>query len=190
MTPDVASTAAPFTLRELRWSDLESLRETYYLLYDERETNPEIGITLFATRPSPADEVAWFAQLYRAVLAGDAVCVVADVDGRSVGSCTVRRAAPTAESEGAHVAELGILVHRDYRGHGVGRALLARALRECEGRFETVFLRVFSVNVRARRLYEEFGFVRTGTLPREIRRGNRYFDAEIMFKHLVAAPNR
>ncbi len=190
MSPDARPVAPPFTVRELRWSDLDALRESYYLLYDERETNPEIGITLFGTRPSMADEVAWFAQLYRAVLAGDAICVVGEVDGRAVGSCTIRRAAPTADSESAHMAELGIMVHRDHRSHGLGRALMARALREAEGHFETVFLRVFSTNVRARRLYEEFGFVRTGTIPREVRRGNRYFDAELMFKHLTPAPNR
>jgi RimJ/RimL family protein N-acetyltransferase len=176
------------SIRELRWSDFDAVRDTYLLLYDEREQNSEIGITLFESRPSYSDEVAWFADLYRRVLAGDALVAVAESDGRSVGQCTVRRVGPTAESEAGHVGELGILVHRDHRGRGIGRALLARVLEACAGKFELVRLSVFATNVRARKLYEEFGFVRVGTLPRAIRRGTAYFDEELMVRPLPRSP--
>jgi RimJ/RimL family protein N-acetyltransferase len=179
---------APVSVRELRWSDFDPIRETYWLLFEEREEQPDIGITLFETRPSYADEVAWFASLYRRVLAGDAIVGVA-VRGESyLGHCTVGRVGPTADSEAAHVGELGILVHRDHRGEGAGRALLANVLARCVGHFEVVRLSVFSTNVRARRLYQEFGFVPVGTVPRAIRRGSTYFDEELMVKKLDRPP--
>ena len=178
------------TVRELRWSDFDPIREMYLLLYEERETNPEIGIHRFHARPSYADEVAWFANLYRAVLAGDAVVSVGVADGVVVGHCTVRRIEPGANSETDHNGVLGIVVHRDYRSRGIGRAILADALRQCEGRFEVVRLSVFATNRRARKLYEEFGFVHVGTFPRHVHRGDRYVDEELMAKVLPGAPNR
>jgi ribosomal protein S18 acetylase RimI-like enzyme len=169
-----------FVVRELRWTDFPSLRELYFLLYEERETNPEIGITLFENRPTDDDEIAWFTGLYRRALSGESVVAVAERDGAVVGSCTVglHGAAPTSES--GHVGVLGILVHRDHRGQGIGRALLSSAIAQSRKKFEIVRLSVFSVNVRARRLYEEFGFRYVGTFPGHVRRGDRYFDEDLM----------
>jgi len=177
-------------VRELRWTDFDPIRETYYRLYDERERNPDLGITLFAHRPSYADEVNWFSTLYRSVLNGDAVVAVAERSAGFAGHCTVRRVGPSPESETAHVGELGILVDEAHRGQGVGRALLDRVLRDCGERFEVVRLSVFATNHRARRLYESFGFVRVGTLPGVIRRGDRYLDEDLMVKSLRPSPNR
>ena len=173
--------------RELRWGDFEDLTEAYYLLYEERETNPDIGIHLFERRPTLADEVSWFASLYRRVLLGDAIVAVGERDGRAVGNCVIGRVGPTADSEQAHQGVLGILVHRDHRGQGVGRAMLARALNEARGKFEVVQLGVLTVNSRARRLYEEFGFRTVGHMPKFMRRAGRYYDDETMVLDLTAA---
>jgi len=178
------------TVRELRWTDFDPIREIYWLLYDEREAHSDVGIHLFDTRPDYADEVTWFANLFRSVAAGDAVVAVGEEDGVVIGHCTVRRFGPGPRSETSHMGELGILVHRDHRGRGIGRALLADVLRQCDGRFDSVRLSVFSTNRRARKLYEEFGFVHVGTVPRVFRRGDRYIDEEIMVRPLSAPPNR
>lgn len=168
-------------VRELRWSDFDDLREAYYLLYDERETSsPSIGITLFHTKPTDASEVEWFSNVYRKVLAGDAVCRVAEVDGHVIGNCIVQRDGPAVGHETGHIGVLGILVHRDHRGAGAGDALLREVLAACRGTFEILFLSVFSVNVRAIALYTRFGFVPVGHLAGTVRRGDRYFDEEFM----------
>jgi RimJ/RimL family protein N-acetyltransferase len=175
-------TAAPpsrsdVVVRSVRWNDFDDLVENYYRLYDERDgSNPSIGITLHRDRPSREDEVAWFAGRYRAVLAGDEIFSVAEVRGRVVGSCSILRQAPLADSENGHVATLGILVHPDHRGTGIGTALLTHALAEARTRFEVVELKVFAINERARRLYERFGFVVTGHHPRAVKRNGRYLD--------------
>jgi len=166
--------------RPFRPSNVDDLREVYYGLYDERDAGEPIGITLFATRPSVEDEAAWFDQQARRAAAGEVIYLVAEVDGHAVGTCTIGRFGPTGASEQAHVGELGILVGRAMRGRGVGTALLGAALAEARSRFEVVYLTVFSVNERARRLYERFGFTVCGHLPRMAKRGDRYFDMERM----------
>ncbi len=171
-------------VRSVRWSDFDDLVETYYALYDERDRGEEIGIGLLAERPSPADEVGWMARSYRRMLDGDLIWSAAEVDGRAVGSCTIDRLGATASSETAHVGTLGILVRRGHRGHGIGSALLAHALDAARAKFGIVRLDVFSTNTRAKQLYERFGFVLSGHVPRLIKRGNRYFDADQMVLEL------
>jgi ribosomal protein S18 acetylase RimI-like enzyme len=174
------SSSAPVTVRELRWSDFDPIRETYLLLYEERETFPDIGIHLFETRPSYADEVGWFADLYRRVIKGDAVVRVAELDGVVVGNCMVGRKGPSATSEIGHVGVLGILVHRDFRGRGAGDALMSATLAACRGVFELVELSVNVTNPRARALYERHGFVPFGRFPGSTKRRGRYVDADLM----------
>jgi RimJ/RimL family protein N-acetyltransferase len=176
--------------RDVRWNDFEDLVEMYYRLYEERERGEPIGISLFAQRPSRSDEVAWFSNLYRQVLSGDAVMAVAEDGGRVVGNCVIQREGPSADSETGHVGVLGIVVQRDHRGKGVGTALLTYALAAARGRFEVIRLAVFVTNVRARRLYERFGFVTAGRIPRAVRRGTEYFDEDEMVLLLPPpAPN-
>ncbi len=172
--------ASGVTVRELRWTDFDDLRETYYRLYDERERGEFHGIHLFRERPTLAAEVTWFADLFRKVLAGDAVVVVAEAEGHAVGSCSVLRAGLAPDAENGHVGVLGILVHRDHRGQGTGTALLREALARCRGTFEVVRLSVFSTNDRAKELYRRFGFRPSGAIPRAIRRGSESIDEELM----------
>jgi RimJ/RimL family protein N-acetyltransferase len=180
MPSAVSSPRTPVTIRELRWTDFDPLREMYLLLYEERETFPDIGIHLFEERPSYADEVKWFSALYQRVLSGDAIVRVAEVDGAVVGNCVVGREGPSPTSEVGHLGVLGILVHRDHRGRGVGDALLRATLAACRGTFDLVYLNVLTVNPRARALYERHGFVLIGVFPAAFRRRGRYLDDQTM----------
>jgi len=178
----------PITVRTFRPEDADDLRMVYYQLYDERDAGEPVGISLFATRPSIDDERQWFERQYAQLQSGELIGLVAEVDGHAVGSCSVARHGPTADSEQGHAAELGILVRRDMRGRGVGTALLEEALRESRAKFEVVFLSVFEFNARAQRLYERFGFTVCGRLPRAVKRGGRYFDLIRMVRFLDEAP--
>ena len=174
-------------VRELRWGDFDDLRETYYRCYDERDAGHPIGITLFTERPSLADEVAWFAGLFRQFAGGESVVVVAEHAGHVIGNCTIGPRGAGRTSESGHVGELGILIHPDHRGQGVGAALLERAIAASRGRFDLIRLSVFATNLRARRLYERFGFLGCGRIPAAIRRGTEYVDEEIMILDLRPA---
>jgi RimJ/RimL family protein N-acetyltransferase len=177
-------------VRSARWGDFDDLRDTYFRLYDERAGGEPIGITLFAERPTLADEVSWFEGHFRRALAGEEIFLVAELDGHVVGSCTIGRVGPGPGSEVSHVGELGILVHLDHRGKGVGTALLERSLYEARSKFEVVFLSVFSVNEVAQRLYRRFGFSVCRHLPRHVKRGGRYFDEERMVLDLSSPPEK
>jgi len=182
------SPASRYSLRPVRWEDFPDLKETYFQLYDERDSGEPIGITLFATRPALSDEVAWFDHFFRRVLDGDEIAWVAEVDGHAVGMCTVDRIGPGPHSEQSHVGELGILVRRAHRGTGLGTALLERALADARTKFELVYLSVFSANERAQRLYHRFGFEVCGRLPRAVKRGGQYEDLVRMVLDFAHAP--
>lgn len=172
---------APVVVRDLAWGDFEGIVRIYFELYDEVRDDPSLGITLFDRRPTMGEEVSWFAALYRSTLEGDAVSAVAEVDGRVVGMCTVRRRGPSQELR--HVGDLGIFVALGSRGQGIGRALMRHVLERCRGKLEFVELSVFASNDRARALYRSLGFRTWGTLPRAIRRAGADIDAE----HMVLA---
>ncbi len=167
-------------VRDARWSDFDDLREMYYHLYEERERGDFVGITLFETRPSLPDEMAWFTGAYGRMLSGELIMTVAEVEGHAVGHCSIGREGALPTAENAHVGVLGILVDARHRGRGIGTALLERSLERARDRFDVVRLSLFSQNVGARRLYERFGFVLSGHVPRHIRRGGTYFDSDEM----------
>jgi len=167
-------------VRPLEWRDFDDLTDVYYLLYEERARGEPIGITLFGERPTRADEVTWFTGLYRDVLAGNTIAMVAERGGHAIGSCIVGRQGARPDAENGHVGVLGLLVHRDHRGIGAGTALLRATLARCHGVFEIVRLTVFATNTGAKRLYAAFGFRDAGRIPRAIRRNGAYFDEDLM----------
>jgi ribosomal protein S18 acetylase RimI-like enzyme len=176
------------TLRDLRWSDFDDLRESYYLLYEERARGDPVGITLFEERPSLEEEAAWFSNLFRRVQTGEFIEVVAEEEGHAVGHCTVGPPAPGVRLENRHVGVLGIIVHRDHRGRGHGTALLTEAIRRARGQFPVLRLEVFADNLGAQRLYQRFGFQRCGSFPYAILRNGRYIGEETMYLNLAAGP--
>ncbi len=70
------------------------------------------------------------------------------------------------ERTAAHRCLLGMGVHRDHRGQGLGARLLDTALSWAGAQgLAWVDLEVLSGNLPARRLYERSGFVQTGEIP-------------------------
>jgi RimJ/RimL family protein N-acetyltransferase len=85
----------------------------------------------------------------------------------------------------AHQGVLGIAVTEDWRGQGVGTALLEMLLQWAADnpRIEKVNLDVFATNQKAIGLYRKMGFVEAGLRPREIKRGpGQYVDVVSMHR--------
>jgi RimJ/RimL family protein N-acetyltransferase len=165
-------------VRDLRPSDFADIVDYYYRFYDEVKENPSFGIVLFRSKPPMSDELAWFSGLYKGVAEGRGVAVVAEIQSHVVGLCEAKEL--RLGSDVSHRAELGISVSREHRGMGVGTALLQETLERCKGKFEIIELSLITTNQVARRLYEKFGFKSFGIRPRSIKRGDAYFDEELM----------
>ncbi|MGK4004399.1 GNAT family N-acetyltransferase [Sorangium sp. So ce1036] len=126
----------------------------------------------------PADASAYAERLERAGLTAtdsSAMCLAAEMDGgRLVGEATLLRLQPRMLR---HVGVVGLGVHPEAQGLGVGRALMgrllewARAHRDADGgRVLRVELQVRSDNARAIALYRSLGFVLEGTRRALVRR--------------------
>ncbi|RPJ02832.1 MAG: GNAT family N-acetyltransferase [Chloroflexi bacterium] len=82
----------------------------------------------------------------------------------------------------AHSAGLGMMVHADYQGRGVGTALMAAAINLAENwlALSRIELTVFTDNAAGVALYRKFGFEIEGTLRDCAFRNGRYVDAYLM----------
>lgn len=82
----------------------------------------------------------------------------------------------------SHVADLGMAVHDDWQGRGVGTALMAAAC-DLADRWLPVLrieLTVYVDNAPALALYAKFGFEREGLLRHYALRDGGYVDAYVM----------
>ena len=88
-----------------------------------------------------------------------------------IGWCDV---SPMTGKGFAHRGRLGMGVHQDFRGQGIGSQLLAQAMKRCrEMGLERIELEVFGSNESAIRFYERAGFVVEG-----VKRKGRKLDGE------------
>jgi len=107
-----------------------------------------------------------------------AVFVAERDDGTIVGRLSVGRDPHPAST---HVADVGLMVARDARRQGVGRALMEAAVDWArETGIRKLELHVFPWNKAAIALYQAFGFEREGYRKRHYRRGNELVDAILM----------
>jgi L-amino acid N-acyltransferase YncA len=140
-----------FEVRPATEADAREMAELMAAVAEERD-----GI---ATEP-PVDveeRAALFARGARSTL-------VAVAGGRIVGMLHV-------ESSRFGSGELGMLVDRDWRGRGVGSALLQAAIDWARGEgLHKLCLEVFPHNAAGIALYRKFGFVDEGRRVRQIRR--------------------
>ncbi len=106
------------------------------------------------------------------------------LDGRLQGIVGCSHPARAKTRHRAHI--WGMYVTPDAAGQGVGRALLAEAVRRTQALpgVEDVVLAVTVGNERARRLYISAGFEPYCVEPRYLKLGDRYFDLEWMILRL------
>ena len=87
----------------------------------------------------------------------DDICFLAEVDGKVAGAVWVRVMEDYGHLEEG-VPSFAISLYKEYRGHGIGTALMNRMLQELEGRgYEKASLAVQKANY-AVRMYQKVGF--------------------------------
>ncbi|QEN87210.1 GNAT family N-acetyltransferase [Labrys sp. KNU-23] len=156
------------------------------------------GLSIRATRLEDVDAITALANLpgYRAGtlrlpyqkpelarrwlegLGPEAFNLVAVLDGTVVGTAGLDRYG----GRRSHAAGLGMGVHDDHRGKGIGTALLREIIDAADQwlRIERLELTVFADNLRAIRLYERFGFEQEGFLHNYAFRAGAFADAHLM----------
>jgi L-phenylalanine/L-methionine N-acetyltransferase len=104
---------------------------------------------------------------------------VAVVDGQVVGELGVHLET-AARRRG--IASIGMAVHDDFQGRGVGSALMAAMLDFADNwlGIHRIELTVYTDNAAAVRLYEKFGFLIEGTARRYGLRAGEWVDAYYM----------
>ncbi|WUP39491.1 GNAT family N-acetyltransferase [Streptomyces europaeiscabiei] len=130
------------------------------LLVDTVHGGASIG---FLAPLDRAAAVAWWKERVDAVAAGGLAVWVARDGDRVVG--TVGLVFPDKPNS-RHRAELvKLMVHRDGRGQGLGRALLATAERAAADAGITLLHLDTETGSPAERLYDRAGWTRIGTIP-------------------------
>jgi RimJ/RimL family protein N-acetyltransferase len=108
------------------------------------------------------------------------IAVEADrvIGRRVIGWCDI---IPEPHPPHRHAGILGMGLHPDSRGAGIGRRLLAATIEDAR-RFglERVELNVYATNTRAKRLYESMGFAVEGTRRRHRKLDGVYEDNILM----------
>lgn len=105
--------------------------------------------------------------------------LVAELDGRVIGAANIRQ---SQRARTAHSGRLGIMVHPDFWGQGVGGALMTAVLDLADNWLNLlrVELEVYTHNEAAIRLYEKMGFAREGMKAQSVFGDGRYFDLYVM----------
>ena len=106
------------------------------------------------------------------------VALVALVTEQVVGWCDIL---PIPRHSTRHVGVVGLGVLKDFRGRGIGPALLQAALDKARAADMTrIELEVREDNLPAIALYEQFGFVREGLKRNAVRVDGTYFNLIVM----------
>jgi putative acetyltransferase len=88
-----------------------------------------------------------------------------------------------------HVASIGMMVVPEWRGRGVGSALMTEAVRWArEANVEKLALSVYPDNEAARGLYRKFGFEEEGRLTGHSKKRIGYLDEVVMGRWLIDRP--
>ena len=171
----VALDGREVTLRTPMWQDLEDMLDFINGLVDEE------AMILMNSRQTYESEVDWLAKKNVDLEKGKHVSVVAEVEGRMVGSCEIT----PRPGRMSHVGSLGISVSEGYRDIGIGQALMKEVERQAVHLgVRTIILEVFAINDRAIHVYEKMGYNKTGIVPDAIKYKGEYVDSVNMYKKL------
>jgi putative acetyltransferase len=104
--------------------------------------------------------------------------MVAVVNGKVVGQLGLH----VNTGRRAHVAALGMMVHADFQGQGIGTALMEAAVDLAEHwlNISRIELEVYTDNAAALALYKKFGFEIEGTLHDYAYRDGQFVDVYLM----------
>jgi putative acetyltransferase len=168
--PPASGGQAGFVVRPARPKDARSFLEMWRTVVAEKK---------FVRSETVSRSVAYYRRHYfRRSWTDDQASLVAVHGDRVIGHLNVAR------EEGPmtrHVASLGMAVDPDWRGRGVGSALMTEVIRWArEMGVEKLALSVYPHNEAALALYRKFGFDEEGRLTGHSKKSIGYVDEIVM----------
>ncbi len=162
-------------IREAFVEDAERLHDFYKRVTAQTE--------FLITTPDEVFDVATEKQMIRIYRSQhNRLYLVAFVSSDLVGTLKI---AGNRRKRTCHVAELSIAVDKEWRGLGIGSALMEEGLEWARKHgIERIELTVVDSNVRAMRLYEKFGFTVEGIKKKAVKLSDGYHDVYIMARLL------
>ena len=155
-------------IRQISQDDIESLHSCLDNVARERKY-------LGFTQAAPIDETR---KSFVEDMEPGGIRLIALDNSKVVGWCHVR---PDRWEGFTHAGWLGMGVLKEYRGQGIGSALLYQSLEEARNRgLERVELSVFASNLTAIHLYEKFKFEVEGRKRRARKIDGSYDDIIVM----------
>ncbi len=109
----------------------------------------------------------------------NALYIIAEIQGKIVGSLSfIGGSRPRIE----HAGEMGVSVLKECWGNGIGTELTKYLIKwgEHSGIIRKINLRVRTDNLPAIHIYKKLGFVKEGTIQREIRINDEFYDTIFM----------
>ncbi len=164
------------TIRYLSLEDFENL-----LLYVNAIIAEDTTVMLSGEPMTRAAEHSYVQAAVRQIEEGTKIHVVAYIGNELVGSAEVRR----FDKRKSHVGEIGISVAKGYRDEGIGRMLMETLISEAKtSALRMLYLHCFETNESAIRLYESFGFRKTGVVPGMLSYKGTYIGELTMYREL------
>ena len=158
----------PLTVRPATPADAEAICLIYNQGIEDRVATLETELR------TPAERLEWLS-----ARGGRHPVFVATEGGAVVGWASLNRFNPRPAYD--HVADLSVYVERGWRGRGVGRVLLARAVEAaCEIGYHKMVLAAFPTNGPGMALYERMGFARVGVYREQGLLDGRWVDVIVM----------
>ena len=168
-------------IRYPKWEDLEGLTS-----YINELSKEDTYITFSGEEITKEKEADFLANRFKEMEFGDCVMLIAVIEGKIAGIVDVGRD-KRGRSRTKHVTQLGISVRKQFRGLGLGRALLKTIITEVRQKLEgikMITLEVYSENERAINLYKSEGFEEYGRLRKGVYYRGRYIDGVKMVLYL------
>jgi GNAT superfamily N-acetyltransferase len=149
------------TIRVLtRQETLAALPDLCEILSDCVNGGASVGFMLPFT---PVDARAFWLSVADAIEEGGTIHVVAEVDGKIVGTVQVGLASKPNQPHRGDLMKL--LVHRSARGLGLARRLMERVEAETAKRGRTLLVLDTATGSEAEAIYPRFGWERVGVIP-------------------------
>lgn len=163
-------------IRSLEPTDQEKLYNYYSKIVKERTFILDQG-----SKITKEGEAEFLNLTLKAEKENKTIYLLAEYNNEIISSCSIEKRDKALH----HIADIGVIVAKKYRGEGIGKILMQKVIKEAKKKWKDlkiITLDVFANNKIAQKLYYSLGFQVYGILPKGVYYRHRLVDRISMFK--------